>query len=1068
MESSASRNGAWRRVALNDSFCPGDSIRVGPQSRADIAILGQSVLRLNANADITVAAPKERTTGVVELLRGAVHFFSRGPRSLEVRTRFTTAGVRGTEFFVSAEPERTLVTVFEGRVVAENPVGSLAIGDGQSAVAEAGKPPLLRTVVRPRDAVQWTLYYPPVANFRPDQFPPGTLQQAPVDVRDATAHAFRAQHLLSVGAVDEARGEIDRSLQVAPGNAEALSLRSVMALAQGDKEGALQLAQAAVAAAAGSATALIARSYAEQARFDLAAARASAQRATEAEPSNALAWARLAELHSAFGEHDRTLAAARRAAELDANLSRTQTVLGFANLNAVRLREARQEFEKAIALDQADPLPRLGLGLAKIRGGELDAGSRDIEIAASLDPGNALVRSYLGKAYYEERRSPLDQREFAMAKQLDPKDPTPWFYDAIAKQTSNRPVEALQDMQKAQELNDNRAVYRSRLLLESDAAARAASQARIYSDLGFQQRALVEGWEAVDRDPGNFSAHRFLSDTYSAVPRHKIARVSELLQSQLLAPVTGTPLQPQLAESNLFLLSSGGPATASFNEFNPLFNRNGASILLSGLAGEMRSAGAEGVVGGIADRLGYSAGYSRFRTDGFRINADQDDEIGNAFLQYDLSAQTSVQAEYRKRRIDWGDITQRFLPGTFFPSQRNAVDSDTYRLGARHSTSAASTFLASFIHQDRETTFSLAEPGIPSTFVNQKDPQHASGAELQHVYRSERFNLRSGIGYFDVDLNSQAQVNLAFPFPCPLPGGVCAFDTTTPSSSRHGNAYGYGTLRLPMRLSLVLGASLDSVNGEAANERGRQWSPKLGAIWALTPATTLRAATFRAVKRTLITDQTLEPTQVAGFNQFFDDPNFTRSRRTGVAVDHKFSASLFGGVELSKRDLSVPWFCGDPTCGEVGPRERMAWKEQLHRAYAFWTPHRFWALRAEYILEKTRHDPSFSADVLELDSHRVPLGVRFFHPSGIAASFTETYWKQKGQFGAIAPFTAGSEHFWIADAALSYRLPGRRGLVSIGATNLFDKDFRFFDIDPNNVTIQPRRMFFARVTLALP
>jgi len=70
-----------------------------------------------------------------------------------------------------------------------------------------------------------------------------------------------------------------------------------------------------------------------------------------------------------------------------------------------------------------------------------------------------------------------------MSKQLDPKDPTPYFYDAIRKQTTNRPVEALQDMQKAIELNDNRAVYRSRLLLDADLAARSASLGRIYGDL---------------------------------------------------------------------------------------------------------------------------------------------------------------------------------------------------------------------------------------------------------------------------------------------------------------------------------------------------------------------------------------------------------------------------------------------------------------------------------------------------------------------------------------------------------------------------------------------------------
>ena len=92
--------GEWQAIKLNDSFCPGDQIRVQQRSRADIALLNQSVLRLNANSAITVEAPKEQRTGVVDLVRGAVHFFSRGPNSLEVKTPFTIAGVRGTEFLV--------------------------------------------------------------------------------------------------------------------------------------------------------------------------------------------------------------------------------------------------------------------------------------------------------------------------------------------------------------------------------------------------------------------------------------------------------------------------------------------------------------------------------------------------------------------------------------------------------------------------------------------------------------------------------------------------------------------------------------------------------------------------------------------------------------------------------------------------------------------------------------------------------------------------------------------------------------------------------------------------------
>ena len=206
----------WQVVKLHDTYCPGDTIRVQERSRADVALLNQSVLRLNANTTITLEAVKEERTSVVDLLKGAAHFFSRGPRSLEVQTPFTVAGVRGTEFFINVEEKQTFMSVFEGTVLAANQAGSLTLTGGQSAVAEAGKAPVLRVVARPRDAVQWALYYPPVLYVRPDEFPAGpdwqgrvrqsiefylqgdlqkafdSLQNVPQDIRNPRFLAYRA------------------------------------------------------------------------------------------------------------------------------------------------------------------------------------------------------------------------------------------------------------------------------------------------------------------------------------------------------------------------------------------------------------------------------------------------------------------------------------------------------------------------------------------------------------------------------------------------------------------------------------------------------------------------------------------------------------------------------------------------------------------------------------------------------------------------------------------------------------------------------------------------------------
>ncbi len=1081
----------WVPVKLNDGFAAGDAIRVGERSRADLALLNQSVLRLNAGSEMVIEPVKDQSTGVVNLLRGATHFLSRGPRSLEVQTPFTTAGVRGTEFFIALEPNRTLLTVFEGTVVAANQAGSLTLTSGQSAEAEAGKAPVTRVVARPRDAVHWALHYPPVLYYRPDEVPAGPVRQSLDAYRagdlkgaldavatvpagaDARFFAHRAQLLLAVGRVDEAAADISRALATAPNDSNALALQTIIAVVQGDNDRAFDAAQRAVQADPKSANARIALSYAQQARFDLEGARANLEDAVKLDPRNALAWARLSELYASFGKLNRALDAAEKAVALDPNLSRTQTVLGYAHLMRVKIGRAKEAFQKAIALDSADPLPRLGLGLAKIRESKLEEGTRDVEAAASLDPNNALIRSYLGKGYYEEKRTGLDEREYEVAKQLDPNDPTPWFYDAITKQTTNRPVEALRSLERAIDLNDNRAVYRSRLLLDADEAARSASLARIYNDLGFQQLALVEGWKSVNTDPTSFSAHRFLADSYAVLPRHEIARVSELLQSQLLQPLNVTPIQPRLAESNLFLIGAGGPGTLSFNEFNPLFTRDGVRLLLTGYVAENQTWAGEAVVAGIYRNLSFSVGYTEFETRGWRVNADQEDRIGNVFVQFELTPQTSIQAEYRHRDLQTGDLRLRFFPDETFRGLTNRTERDSIRLGVRHAFTPESIVLGSVMYQDALFRDTLNELAPPANSIEVKNPAKAVSTELQYLFRSQYFNLTTGAGYFDINATERRVFDfseLTIPLPPPLPPIVIPATTIREKDDadiRHYNLYAYGYIKPLRNLTLTVGASGDFMENDSPSvEDKEQFNPKFGVVWNPLQSTTVRAAIFRTLKRTLITDQTLEPTQVAGFNQFFDDINGTDAWRYGGAVDQKFSKNVFGGIEYTVRTMSVPFFdVTDP----VEPRFREEQQdEQIARTYLFWTPHDWFAVRAEYMFEHFKTQ-GLTDQPKDLQTHRVPVGVNFFHPSGIGASTVVTYWNQHGRF--ILNDTSqrsGRDDFVTVDAAISYRLPQRYGFFTVGVTNLLDKEFRYFDRDIKNPTVQPDRMIFGRFTLALP
>lgn len=1029
----------WRHVNLNDTYCTGDSIRVQERSRADILLANDVVLRLDQNTAVTISGAETGKTLLIDLVEGVAHFFSRFRRSLTVITPFVNATVEGTEFLVKVDFDRTFLSIYEGRVSAVNDAGHIMIASGQSAIAERGKAPLIQVVARPRDAVQWTLYYPPV-------FP-----HVPASLSSAANWREKVSYLLSVGRVDEANAEIEQALKTSPGNSDALAVQSVIALAQNDKEKAFDFARKAVDSDSKSAPARIALSYAVQARFDLEGALGSLKEAVKLEPGNALAWARLSEIELSLGEHEEAIKAAEKAVSLNPNLSRTQTVLGFAHLSEINTKLAKESFEKAIGLDQADPLPRLGLGLAKIREGNLSEGRREIEIAETLDPQNSIIRSYLGKAYYDEKRDKKAAEQFAKSEEFDSNDPTPWFYDAIKKQSENRPVQALHDLQKAMELNDNRAVYRSKLLLDSDLAARSASLSAIYSDLGFEQLALEESAKSVNTDPANYSAHRFLSDSYSALPRHEIARVSELLQSQLLQPINIAPVRPQSAESNLFILEGAGPSDPSFNEFNPLFNRNRLALQASGVAGGESTWGDEIVASGVHDNFSISAGQFHYKTDGFRENDDQTQNIYDVFAQYSPSEKTSIQAEFRYKDSETGDLRLFFDPNYFYGDERDKEHERSARLGMRHSFAPGSDLLISAIYRNAYFQYgNFAGPGL-----DLDSKREGFIGEIQHLFGTEMVRLISGVGYFHDRLDSSF------------------LGETTTTFPRHWNIYLYSLVNYPKDITWTIGGSGNFLKSKLVDQpiERNEFNPKLGVTWSPFPGTTFRAAVFRTVSRGLVTDQTIEPTQVAGFNQFFDDAEGTRAWRYGIGIDQKFLSQLYGGVEVSERDLDVFGLLPDYETGSTSLIQRR-WEERLGRAYLYWTPHPWIALSSEYQYEGFKRPEDFAGDnITRLNTHRVLLGVGFFHPSGLFVQFKPAYISQNGKFvQALSPFeteiVSKESQFWVFDASIGYRLPKRLGILTITAKNLFGKTFNFQDTDPSNPRIQPKRLILGKLTLA--
>ncbi len=251
----------------------------------------------------------------------------------------------------------------------------------------------------------------------------------------------------------------------------------------------------------------------------------------------------------------------------------------------------------------------------------------------------------------------------------------------------------------------------------------------------------------------------------------------------------------------------------------------------------------------------------------------------------------------------------------------------------------------------------------------------------------------------------------------------------------------------------------------------------------------MRLAYIETVKRALLVDQTIEPTQVAAFNQFFDDQQGTRAKRYGIGIDARFAQTVYGGLEASNRDLVVPlnFFNSD----EIFEDE---WREQFYRAYLYWTPFREWVATAEFRWERFKIEEeaiSFVNRPTRVDTRTVPFTLSYFNPGGFFARFGMAYVRQQIDERAFdfSRFEAvefdDTENFVVLNAAIGYRLPKRWGIVTLGATNLLDEEFKFQDdsfrtltaanVDGttraipglrSNVNFLPDRMLFAAITLS--
>jgi tetratricopeptide (TPR) repeat protein len=289
--------------------------------------------------------------------------------------------------------------------------------------------------------------------------------------------AMTSYFALLAGRADKARNVLEQIIRQVP---DAVLARAVLAqiyLVQNRKDAA-QVEAEALSRFPNSPIALLTIALVKMSFFDLPAATKYLEQAIAKDPRFVDAYVYLARIWLGSEYLARARKTIDNALLLAPQDSSVLSLAGFVSLAYRNYEGARELWDKAIKVNPRLGEPHLGLAIYHFRHRRFEQGLAEMLNATLLEPRTSLYQSELGKALYQTRSFDRALEVFDYAMTLDPQDPTPHLYKGIALSDLNRPGEAIQGINQSIALNNNTAIFRTRLALDRDLAVRNYNLAR--------------------------------------------------------------------------------------------------------------------------------------------------------------------------------------------------------------------------------------------------------------------------------------------------------------------------------------------------------------------------------------------------------------------------------------------------------------------------------------------------------------------------------------------------------------------------------------------------------------
>ena len=1048
----------------------GDTIRTGANGKASLLMSDETIMQVGRNSRLEInhvaknagwfersviaKSIKKASRSVFSLLKGKLWARNKN-KKVNARFRMVTAtiGIRGTELVIEVKENGSVEsTILEGRVEATNEHGSIMGEPGNQISIQPGQAPKKSILLNPEDAVQWTFVIPPLINtddFSSDSISADIIQL--VQSEDYAAASSKVTKQLSNAPDNSSLKLLDATLDIFNGQpkqalvklnklssnmsnnallSRSLATASVMI---GDKKTAKVAADNAVRLEPDVASNHIVLAYVQQSRFELDEAMRSVNSALRIDPENIQVSVMLSQLLFGSGYADQamnTLLAAHKKAPSNAEIN---NLAGFILLSQRKLDDAKNAFETALKNDPGKAESYMGLSLIYMRQGDTDLALESITNAVVLDPQRSLLLSYWGKMLYQVKRYDKALDMFEHAALLDKSDPTPVFYKSIILRDLNRPGEAIEALNQAVALNDNRGVYRSRFLLDQDLAVRNVDLSRLYSQLGLIKSAERKAVAAIKSDYTNYSGHLFYAGALSAYDDRSYPAGSEVLLARMLQP----------ANVNTFNI---------FNDYTSFFEQPdiGGQITLRG--GNDGTKGGDVIVYGAEPDSNFAYNFGLFgdTTDGWRETSSKESKAVAFIGKWQPSEENGVlvSAWYSEHEVrDRNDERYEF-DGYSSPWDELNYDLGAVEIGYNRKISPSSNFLLYAKYKDDAGDFISTTDSelvvMPDLYMDYTTTAEYERPyyqlQLQYMTKFDEHQIIAGLLGFSGNSKQENYIDGANAvvrgqtLPVIL-DPLTAFDAPYPSYDldiSFISVYLQDNWSISDNVIIEAAVYFDKMDN-ADPFSNTTWEveevgPRLGLIWDATANNTLRLSAFKYVLPFVATR--LDPVDVAGVPIFRNTEEGSIVKEVDLVWEYETENGLvsFGMFSLDKENPSSTVSLE----GEIDGVD-LSFETLLTMTTGLAASYKFSTIEDQTVPSLNRHDSLFT------------IALRNQQPNGFSIGIKNSY--------RVIVFDndRDDEHINILDIGIGYEIGDKDAIISLEVNNILNEEANWV-VDPYVVT----------------